>query len=149
MEKIEQPNDEYKRKLNEILSAKPEEITFRGRKKKIGWLHNGTVRKFSSVMMNEENPQKRNAKICATIILNNVWKIRFFYWFLWRYYYYIVDIDDVDILAVLDVSKKKIQQEPFYINTILSTGMVDLMMTMTKKEAKHIQAEHRGEQDTH
>ena len=40
MEKIEQPNDEYKRKLNEILSAKPEEITFRGRKKKIGWLHN-------------------------------------------------------------------------------------------------------------
>ena len=57
-----------------------------------------------------------------------------------------IDLDENDILKVLDVSKKKVQQEQFYINTMLSTGMMDLMMTMTKKEAERIQAEQRGAQ---
>lgn len=148
MEKIEQPANEYKKRLDELMNAKPEEIEFRGKRKKVGWLHRGTIRKFSTVMVSEEDPEKRNTKICAIVLLNNVWKIRFFYWLYWRYLYYVIDLDENDILKVLDVSKKKVQQEQFYINTMLSTGMMDLMMTMTKKEAERIQAEQRGAQDS-
>lgn len=143
MEKIEQPTDEYRKKLDALINASPEEIEFRGKKRKINWLHKGTIRKFSHVMVTEEDPEKRNTKICAIVMLNNVWKIKFFYWLYWRYLYYIIDLDENDILKVLNASKKKVQQEQFYINTILSTGMMDLMMTMTKQEAERIQAEQR------
>lgn len=146
MEKIEQPTDEYKKKLDELVNATPEEIVFRGKKKKIGWLHKGTVRKFSHIMVSEEDPMKRNTKICAIVLLNNVWLIKFFYWIYWRYLYYMIDLDENDIVKVLYASKKKVQQEQFYINTILSTGMMDLMMTMTKKEVERIQAEQRTAQ---
>ncbi len=146
MEKIEQPNNDYQKQLDDLIYAKPSEIDFRGKKKKIGWLHKGTVRKFSSVMVSEEDPEKRNTKLCAIVLLNNVWLIRFFYWFYWRYLYYVIDLDENEIVKVMNASKKKVQQEQFYINTILSTGMMDLMMTMTKKEAELIQAEQRGAQ---
>ena len=55
------------------------------------------------------------------------------------------DLDSVEILKVLDVAKKKVPQKPFLIVTILATGMTDLMMMMTKKEALHFQAEQHGE----
>ena len=51
----------------------------------------------------------------------------------------------MEILKVLDVAKKKVPQKPFLIVTILATGMTDLMMMMTKKEALHFQAEQHGE----
>jgi hypothetical protein len=68
-----------------------------------------------------------------------------YYWILWRYYYYIVDLDDVEILRVLDIAKKKIQSNASLLVTILATAMTDLMMTMTKKEAQTTRQEQVGE----
>ena len=84
--------------------------------------------------------------IWIVILLNNIWKIRAFYWLYWRWLYYIKDVDVVEVLKVLDVSKKKIPSNAFSLTTILATGMTDVMMTMTRSEVKAIQAEQAGEQ---
>lgn len=144
--KIEQPNVELQEVLDDILNETPTEYTFRGKKRMLGWLHKGTTRKFTHIELKENNEWKKRIKQCAVVQLNNVWKIRFFYWLLWRYYYYIIDLDVWEVLGVLNVAKKKIQSAVFQLTTILATAMTDAMMTMTKAEAGHIQAEQAGEE---
>lgn len=146
--KIEQPNVELQEVLDDILNETPTEYTFRGKKRMLGWLHKGTTRKFTHIELKEKNEWKKRIKQCAVVQLNNVWKIRFFYWLLWRYYYYIIDLDVWEVLGVLNVAKKKIQSAAFQLTTILATAMTDAMMTMTKAEAEHIQAEQAGEERT-
>ncbi|WP_424785373.1 hypothetical protein [Prevotella pallens] len=142
--KIEQPNIELQKVLDDILHETPTEYIFRGKKKMLGWLHKGTTRKFTHIELKEKNEWKKRVKQCAVVQLNNVWKIRFSYWFLWRYYYYIIDLDVWEVLAVLNVAKKKIQSAAFQLTTILATAMTDTMMTMTKVEVERIQAEQVG-----
>lgn len=144
--KIEQPNVELQEVLDDILNETPTEYTFRGKNRMLGWLHKGTTRKFTHIELKEKNEWKKRIKQCAVVQLNNVWKIRFFYWLLWRYYYYIIDLDVWEVLGVLNVAKKKIQSAAFQLTTILATAMTDAMMTMTKVEAEHIQAEQAGEE---
>lgn len=144
--KIDQPNVELQEVLDDILNETPTEYTFRGKKRMLGWLHKGTTRKFTHIELKEKNEWKKRIKQCAVVQLNNVWKIRFFYWLLWRYYYYIIDLDVWEVLGVLNVAKKKIQSAVFQLTTILATAMTDAMMTMTKAEAEHIQAEQAGEE---
>lgn len=144
--KIEQPNVDLQRVLDEVLSETPTEYTFRGKKRMLGWLHKGTTRKFTHIELKEKNEWKKRIKQCAVIQLNNVWKIRFFYWILWRYYYYIIDLNVWEVLAVLDVAKKKIQSTVLQLTTILATAMTDSMMTMTKTEVDLTQAEQAGEE---
>lgn len=146
--KIEQPNIELQEVLNDILSETPTEYTFRGKKRMLGWLHKGTTRKFTHIELKEKNEWKKRIKQCAVVQLNNVWKIRFFYWLLWRYYYYVIDLDVWEVLGVLNIAKKKIQSAALQLTTILATAMTDAMMTMTKAEAEHIQAEQAGEERT-
>lgn len=145
MANIEQPADEYRRLLDSVIQAEPEEFEFCGKTRKMGWLHKGTIRRISHVSQKEESPYKQHCKICALMLLNNIWKIRAFYWLLWRWWYYVKDLDEVDILKVMDAGKKKVQREAFFLNTMLLTAMTDLMMTMTKKEAASIQAAQAGE----
>ena len=146
--KIEQPSVDIEKLLHSILHDEPTEFVFRGKKHKIGWLHKGTMSKCSHIVMKEDNEWKRNVKVCVCILLNNVWKIRFMYWFYWRWLYYIKDIGADEVLAVLDASKKKIPSSVFSLTTILATEMTEVMMTMTKSEVKASQAEQRGEQPT-
>ena len=144
--KIEQPNVELQEVLDDILNENSTEYTFRGKKRELGWLHKGTTRKFTHIELKEKNEWKKRIKQCAVVQLNNVWKIRFFYWLLWRYYYYIIDLDVWEVLGVLNVAKKKIQSAAFQLTTILATAMRDAMMTMTKAEAERFQAEQAGEE---
>lgn len=141
---IEQPSIELQNVLDDILSETPTPYIFRGKKRMLGWLHKGTTRKFTHIEMKEKNEWKKRVKQCVVVQLNNVWKIRFFYWLLWRYYYYVIDLDVWEVLGVLNVAKKKIQSTAFQLTTILATAMTDAMMTMTKVEAEHTQAEQAG-----
>lgn len=143
--KIEQPSVDIQKLLDSILHDEPTEFVFRGKKRKIGWLHKGTMSKCSHIVMKEDNEWKRNVKVCVCILLNNVWKIRFMYWLYWRWLYYIKDVGADEVLAVLDASKKKIPSNAFSLTTILATEMTEVMMTMTKSEVKASQAEQRGE----
>lgn len=147
-EGIQQPDDALRKKLDELYNATPEEVSVNGHNYSIGWIKNGTQRKFTNVFTKEKNPQKANCKASALILLNNKFKIFFCYWFLWRWFYYVKELDCVDTLRILDVAKKKVQHEAFLLATIFSTEMTDLMMTMTSKEVSRIQAVQHGEQHT-
>lgn len=148
--KIEQPEFDLQKALDDILTAEKEEFMFLGKKRKIGWLRNNTVRKFSSLSAKEEWQDKNNAKICACVLLNDVfaWFYPICYFFYWRWLYYVKNITAVDVLSVIDAAKKKVPQEASLMVTILATGMTDLMMSMTTKEARLSQAGHRGAQPT-
>lgn len=145
-----QPEVQYQELLDSLMEATPDEILFRGKKKKIGWLHKHTQRKFTHIVMKEKNQEKRNVKLCACVLTNGVfaWFKPLVYALRWRWYWYVIDLDDIDVLRVLDAAKKKIQYYPSLIITTLSTEMKDVMMAMTRTEAAVIQAAQVGEQPT-
>lgn len=145
---IEQPQVQLQEVLDSILAEEPTDFMFRGKRHTVGWLRKGAMRKFSHVMLKEKDTDKRNVKICVILLLNNLWKIRFFYWIYWRWLYHVCDLDDVEVLRVVDVCKKKIPSTASYLLTILATGMTDVMMTRTRSEARAIQAEQAGEPPT-
>lgn len=146
---VEQPEVQFQKLLDGVLSEEPTDVEFRGKRHTVGWLKKGTVRMFSHVMMKEKNESKRNSKICVLVLLNNIWKIRLFYWIYWRWLHYVCDVDDVEVLRVVEVAKKKIPSVASSLLTILATGMTDLMMTMTKTEVEDTQAAQAGAEGTH
>ncbi len=137
---IEQPSIDLQRMVSEIMEQEPETVVVREKKYRIGWLKNRTVRKFSHIMTKEKDPWKRSVKVAACILLNhrnglvtafllNVW-----FGIYWRWLYYVCDLDQVEVVAVIDASKKKIQSDPLAVATILATAMMDTAMTMARHE---------------
>ena len=147
-EKIQQPEIPYQELLDSLMEAEPETVKFRGRTHRIDWMHRRTQRMFTHIVLKEKDPEKRNVKLCACVLVNNifVWFKSIAYNILWRWYWYVKDLDDIEILGVIDAAKKKIQYYPSMMLTTLSTGMKDTMMMMTKKEASAIQAGQAGAQ---
>lgn len=144
---VKQPEIEYQELLDRLIDETPDIVEFRGRKKKIGWLHKRTQRKFTHIMLTEKDIDKRNVKLCACI-LNNwvfVWFKPLFYAIRWRWYWYVSDLDDFEVLKVINAAKKKIQLYQSELITTLSTGMKDTMMAMTRREASATQAAQAGE----
>lgn len=137
---IEQPTFDLQRMTSEIMEQEAETVELRGKKHRIGWLKNRTVRKFSHIMLKETDPVKRNVKAAACILLNHrnglltAFLLNLWYHIYWRWLYYIVDIDQVEVVAILDASKKKIQSDPLVVATILATGMMDTAMMMARHE---------------
>lgn len=142
--KVEQPAVEFQQLLDSVLEATPEEVLFMGKKRTIGWLHKGTLRKFSHVVQSEQDEWKQSVKLCAIILLNSYFKLRLCYWFYWRWLYYVRDPDAVELLRVVEAGKKKIPSLACSLLTILATGMGDVMMTMTAKEARATRAAQVG-----
>ena len=141
-----QPTVEIQELLDSIMEAEPEKVVFMGKKRSIGWMRKGTMRKFSHVTLREKNEWKRGVKLCAVVLLNNIFLLKLWYWAYWRWLYYVKDPDAVEVLRVVDAAKKKIPSAAFSLTTILATGMTDVMMTMTKEEARATRAEQAGEQ---
>ena len=144
MAEIQQPDNEFQVLLSEILEAEPETVTVNGKKRNIGWLHNGTTRKFSHIMVKEKDPWKRNIKITACVLLNKkngllTWfLLNTWHWIYWRWLYYVIDMDQAEVVGILDAIKKKIQSAPLAVATILATAMMDTMMTMARHESGRV-----------
>ena len=150
--KIEQPGLDLQEVISDLMEQEPETVVVCGKKHSITWLKNSTVRKFSHIMVKEKDPWKRNVKVCACVLLNKRFGLfnriaqRCWHWIYWRWLFYVRDIDQVEVMGVLDASKKKIQSEPLSVATILAIGMMDTMMMMARHEAGR--AERGGEQPT-
>ena len=142
--KIEQPEVELQALVSSLMEQEPETVAVAGKKHRITWLKNRTIRKFTHIMLKEDDPWKRNVKVCACILLNRkngllTWfLLKRWYWIYWRWLYYIRDIDQVEVMGVLDASKKKIQSQPLAVAIILATGMMDTMMMMARHEVGQV-----------
>lgn len=145
----QQPSVDYQKLLLDIMEAGPEKVSFRGKEIEIRWLHKHTQLKFSHIVLKEDNVSKRNAKLCACILCNNIfaWFFPIVYALKWRWYHYVLDLDDTEVLKVIVAAKKKIQFYQSEFITTFSTVMKDEMMAMatTKEEAKAIQAGQHGD----
>ena len=141
MAKVEQPNIDSQRELNSIIENIPTPAKIRGKMYQIRWLHSGTVRKISKIALKDGNDSLVNYQTVACIILNGFLKIKLLYPLLWRWLYYVKQYSEADLTEVLMVGKKKIPLQAYYMNTILMTDMMDMMMVMTKEEVSSIRQE--------
>ena len=148
----EQPNRSMQELLDEVLEATPDEIEFRGKTWKIHWWRNYMKRRFTHLMLkgtkkkrsgqtaSHTDQWKLNVQLVALLLLARKWKIVFLWWAYWRWLYYVVDLDQVEVLRVMEASKKKIPLEPSMMCTGLAISMMDTLMSQTREEAEHIQA---------
>lgn len=122
---ITQPTDEQQREYASLVSDDPTVVSILGTNKKynIHWLKNGQLLKLGRLLIHkqEEDSKDENrtvwnefvddnklaCKAASIIILNGYWKLKFRYWFLWRWFYYIKQYSNIQLQQILDAGKKK------------------------------------------
>lgn len=136
--KVEKATIEQEQLLNSVVEDKKDIVEIRGRKFRIGWLRNRARRKLTDIVLNEKDDSKVSSKCSAALVLNGYFKIKFFYWFLWRWFYYVMQYSDKELLPLVELCKKKVQVEDYCIITISLTEMRDTIKAMTREEVSRI-----------
>lgn len=154
-ENVEQPSiDSQQVYLSLINNDATEAGILRTKKKyKIRWLKNGQLEKLTRLLLHkktiDENKttgsdvldailedSKLACKAAAIIILDGYWKLKFRYWFLWRWFYYIKQYDNIQLHEILEVGKKKVPLNQYYATIISLTEAKDSLMRMRAKEVE-------------
>ena len=155
--KITQPSVESQRTYASIRDNDATMVSVLGtnKKYKLRWLKNGQVDKLSRLLIrkgdtDDKDGQRDNAleavlddsklacKAAAIYILDGYWKLKFRYWFLWRWFYYIRQYDNVQLQDILDEGKKKVPLTQFCVTTMSLTGARATLMNMRTEEAERI-----------
>lgn len=144
MVKKETPEDE--KELNAVVKNIKDEVKIGRHTWKIGYLHYGTKRKITDILVSEKEEDKVTAKCAAALALNGCFKIALFHWFLWRWFYYIKEYTDKDYLDIISLCKKKVGVEDYCVAIIYLTEMKDTIKMMTRKEVNLIRQENFGAQ---
>lgn len=151
--KIEQPSVDSQQIYLSLISNDAEEVTILRTKKKykVRWLKNGQLQKLTRLLLHKKTTDENTTtgsdvmdailednKLCckaaAIILLDGYWKIKFWYWFLWRWFYYIKQYDNIQLFPILEVGKKKVPLKQFYGTITLLTEAKDTLMRMTARE---------------
>ena len=154
-EKIEQPSIDAQQIYLSLISNDAEEVGILRTKKKykIRWLKNGQLEKLSRLLLHKKTidettttgsevmdaileDNKLACKAAAIIILDGYWKIKFRYWWLWRWFYYISQYDNIQLHEILEVGKKKVPLNQFYATIMSLTEAKDSLMRMRAKEVE-------------
>ena len=162
---IEQPSLESQRTYVSIRDNDATVVSILGtnKKYKIRWLKNGQIDRLSRLLIrkgdtdNEDgtndspldailDDSKLACKAASIYILDGYWKLRFRYWYLWRWFYYVRQYDNVQLQAILDEGKKKLPLTQFLMSTMSLTGAKATLMNMRTEEAEHILQELASEQ---
>ena len=163
--KVEQPSVESQRTYASLRDNDATVVTILGTKKKyrIRWLKNGQIDKLSRLLIrkgdtdNEDGTKdspldavledsKLACKAAAIYILDGYWKIKFRYWYLWRWFYYFRQYDNVQLQELLEEGKKKVPLTPFLLTTMSLTGAKVTLMSMRTEEAERTLQELASEQ---
>lgn len=139
---IKKPTIEQEGELNSVVENKKDYVEVRGRQWGVRWLHNEAIRRVTDLMLNEKEEDRVVCKCAAVLRLDRYFKIKFFYWFLWRWYYYVREYTYGELLPFISLCKKKVQVEEYLMATMLLTGIKDTAMNMTRKEVSRILQEH-------
>ena len=153
--KIEQPSVQAQRTYASIRDNDATVVSVLGtnKKYKIRWLKNGQVDKLSRLLIRKadtdnEDGKKDNAldevledsklacKAAAIYVLDGYWKLKFKYWFLWRWFYYIRQYDNMQLQELLDTGKKKVPLGQFLMTTTSLIGARATLMNMRTEEAE-------------
>lgn len=155
--KIEQPSIESQQLYLSLTSNDADIVEIPRTKKryKIRWLKNGQLEKLTRLLMHKKKigeemttgsevldavleDCKLACKAAAIIILDGYWKLKFRYWFQWRWFYYVRQYDNMQLVGILEVGKKKVPLKQFYVTITSLTEAKDTLMRMTTKEVEAI-----------
>lgn len=159
---VRQPNIEQQRAYVSLRDNTATVVHIRKKKYRLKWAHNGQISKLSKLLISgktsEETPttedilndiessSKLACKAAAVYILDGYWKLKFRYWYLWRWFYYIRQYDDADLREVLETGKKKVPLQQFCVTIMSLTEAKDTLMMMRTREAERILRELSTEQ---
>lgn len=154
---IEQPSVTAQQLYLSMISNEADEVGIlrTNKKYKIRWLKNGQLDKLTRLLLHpktlDENKTtgmevmdeiledtKLACKAAAIIILDGYWKLKFRYWYLWRWFYYVRQYDNIQLHKILEVGKKKVPLNQFYGTIISLTEAKDSLMRMRAKEVEAI-----------
>ena len=155
--KIEQPNVDAQRAYVSIRDNDATVVQILGTRKKykIRWLKNGQIEKLSRLLIRKEDSDEKDGtkdsvldavladtkiacKAAAIAILDGYWKIKFCYWFLWRWFYYVRQYDNEQLQPIIDEIKKKVPLRQFLLTTMSLIGARVTLMNMRTEEAEAI-----------
>ena len=111
---MDNPDRGTRQELNSIRNNSYDIIQIPGTKDKIkiGWIKFGTERKVSDILNSGKTGIKYEERIlhkaAAAIVLNSYWKIRLFWWVLWRWYFFVKEYDHAQLLTIIEAGKKKV-----------------------------------------
>lgn len=163
--KVEQPSVGSQREYVSLRDNDATVVSVLGTKKKykIRWLKNGQIDRLSRLLIRKGDTDDKDGqndsaldaitedsklacKAAAIYILDGYWKLKFRYWFLWRWFYYIRQYDNVQLQELLDEGKKKVPLMPFLLVTMSLTGVKATLMNMRTEEAERTLRELATEQ---
>ncbi len=136
-----QPTIDDERELESIVDNDKEYITIRGRRFVFRDINGWGLHKISRIMVKKsEDELSVGCQCLAAARLNGYFKIKFLWWFLWRFYFYIRQYRDIEIAeAVALIKKKAIAALAVYsLNTTLLIETRETVMKMNRAEAKAI-----------
>lgn len=155
--KVEQPSIEEQREYVSLRDNDATIVNIVGTKKKykIRWAKKGQISKLSRLLVRKSSTDEKDngqdspldaiiddtkltCKVAAIYILDGYWKLKFRYWFLWRWFYYIKQYDDIQLQPILDEGKKKVPLIQFLSATISLTEVRGTLMNMRTEEAERI-----------
>lgn len=164
---IEQPSIEAQLLYQSIANNDADEVEIlRTRKKyKIRWLKNGQLVKLGRLLLHNKSEigdkttgnaaldeiiedSKLACKAAAIYTLDGYWKIKFRYWFRWRWFYYVRQYDNIQLADLLETGKKKVPLIQFYKTITLMTEAKGMLMNMRVQEAEAILLGHNTAQRT-
>lgn len=153
--RVDQPSVDAQQIYLSLINNDAEEVGILRTKKKykIRWLKNGQLEKLSRLLLHKKTidehattgsdvmdaileDNKLACKAAAIIILDGFWKIKFRYWYLWRWFYYIRQYDNIQLHEILEVGKKKVPLNQFYATIMSLTEAKDTLMRMRAKEVE-------------
>lgn len=134
-----QPSIEAERELESLVDNDKEYVVVRG--KRIGFhdLNLWGLHKISKIMLKEGGDELSiNCKCLAAAKLNGYFKIKFFWWILWRWYAYIKNYTDSELNEAIKLIKKKVDLASviYCVNTTFLIGMKETIMLMNREEAE-------------
>lgn len=154
---VEQPSIDAQQLYLSLISNDAEEVEIlrTNKKYKVRWLKNGQLQKLTRLLLHKKSvdsdkttgsdvmdaileDNKLACKAAAIILLDGFWKIKFRYWYLWRWFYYIRQYDNIQLMPILEVGKKKVPLKQFYGTITSLTEAKDTLMRMTAREVELI-----------
>ena len=143
---ITEPSFEAEKAQRAIIKNTKEKVQVRNITFNIGGIYYDTLDKITDILLEEKDEHKVTAKCAAAIYLNGYFRLRLFYWMVWRWFYYGKQLTEDEIAPAVALLKKKVelQRQAYLLNIIFLTDVRTTTMQMKREEAKHIRQELHG-----
>lgn len=159
---VRQPDIEQQREYVSLRDNSATPVHIRKKMYRLKWVRGGQIAKLSKLLIlgktqdDAPSPEdilsdigessKLACKAAAVYLLDGYWRLKFLYWYLWRWFYYVRQYDDDDLREVLAVGKKKVPLQQFCETIMSLIEAKDTLMMMRTREAERILRELSMEQ---